>query len=247
MQSAVSEVTSGVQILIRGIGLVLRRPRLALLGMVPPLFVSALMITLIALLGFFGLGPLTDFATGWVPEALRMAARILIGVVIMAVAILVAVVLFVSLTLALGSPVYERISIAVEREIRGAELPSSEPVLTGILRAARQSLAVVALSAVAAVMLFLVGLIPAVGAVLSLALGAITGGYFLVVEMISGPFDRWGMRRLGQKVDAVNANRGKALGFGVPVFLIFSIPMLSVIMFPAATAGATLLAHDLTS
>src|SRR5690625_1623242 len=105
-------------------GLVLRRPRLALLGMVPPLFVSTLMITLIALLGFLGLGPLTDLVTGWVPEGIRMAARILIGIVIMALAILAAVVLFASLTLALGAPIYERISIAAEKEFRGAELQS---------------------------------------------------------------------------------------------------------------------------
>lgn len=245
MTLLLDDLCSGLRYLFRGMGIVLRNRRLALLGMVPPLLVSAVMVTGIGLLGFFGLAPLTGFATGWVPDPLRLWVRIFLGAVIMVLAIVVAVVLFVSITLAVGSPIYEKVSIAVEREVREVTPAPAEPVLAGVIRSGRQSVVIVLLSALTALVLFLLGLIPVVGALLSLVLGAVVGGYFLVLEMISGPFDRWGLRTLGDKIAAVNANRVRAGGFGIPVFLLFSIPIISVLLFPAATAGATLLAHDL--
>lgn len=243
--TTLGDLQSGFGLLFRGMGLVLRRRRLALVGMLPPIFVSALMIALIAVLGIFGLGPLTEMATGWVPEALRTAARVFLGIVMLALAVVVAVVLFVSITLTVGAPIYERISIAIESEVRQPAMQFAEPVVAGILRSIRQSATIVILSALVAGLLFLLGFIPVVGTILSLVLGSVVGGYFLVFEMTSGPFDRWGLLSVREKVRGVNTNRAKAIGFGLPVFLLFSIPILSIVLFPAATAGATLLAHDL--
>src|SRR5699024_8107603 len=209
--------------------------------MVPPLVVSVVMTTMLALFGFLALGPLTEFATGWVPESIRMLARVLLGILAMVLAIVIAVVLFASITLAVGAPIYEKISESVQQAFGGAALAPQETMFASVVRGLRQSAVVVGLSLLFGVAAFALGLIPVIGGVV----GSLAGAVIIVVEMISGPFDRWGMRRLSEKFGAVNRNRALALGFGLPAFLLLSVPLLAVLLFPVITAGGTLLAGEL--
>ena len=41
--------------------------------------------------------------------------------------------------------------------------------------------------------------------------------------------------------------RSLVLGFGIPAFLLLAIPFLAIVVFPAATAGGTILARRLVS
>lgn len=240
-----SELKSGAAFLFRGLGVLLRAPRLALLGMVPPFVVSVVMVTLLALFSFLGLGPLTEFATGWVPESIRMVARVLLGILAMVLAVVIAVVLFASITLAVGAPIYEKISESVQQGFGETALARQESTFASVTRGLRQSTAIIGLSLVFGVVAFLLGLIPVVGGVVGSLAGAIVAGFLVVVEMISGPFDRWGQRRLSEKFRAVNRNRGVALGFGLPAVILLSVPLLAVLLFPVITAGGTLLAREL--
>lgn len=243
--SFASELGSGAAYLLRGLTVLLRAPRLALLGMVPPLVVSVVMTTLLALFGFLALGPLTEFATGWVPESIRMLARVLLGILAMVLAIVIGVVLFASITLAVGAPIYEKISESVQQAFGDAGLAPQETMFASVMRGLRQSAVVVGLSLLFGVAAFALGLIPVIGGVVGSLAGAVIAGFFIVVEMISGPFDRWGMRQLSEKFGALNRNRALALGFGLPAFLLLSVPLLAVLLFPVITAGGTLLAGEL--
>ena len=243
--SFASELRSGATFLFRGLGVLLRAPRLALLGMVPPFIVSVVMITLLALFGFLALGPLTEFATGWVPDSIRMLARVLLGILAMVLAIVNAEVLFASITLAVGAPIYEKISESVQQGFGEAVVAGQETRFASVTRGLRQSAAVIGLSFLLGVVAFMLGLIPVIGGIIGSLAGAIIAGFLVVVEMISGPFDRWGRRRLSDKFGAVNRNRGVALGFGLPAFLLLSVPLLAVLLFPVITAGGTLLAREL--
>ena len=241
----ISELTHGLGHLGRGIGFIFARPRLALLGMVPPLIVSALMVGLLISFGLFGLEPLTAAATGWVPESWRTAAQVVMGILVMVIAIGLAAVTFSSITLLVGTPIYEKISEAVEQACGGAPLAPEERLAASIVRSIGQSLTVIALSLLLAIPVFLVGLVPVVGGIIGVIAGVVVGGTLIVVELIGSPYDRRGRRRLGDKFGAAKGRRMVALGFGIPVFWLFSLPLVSVVLFPAATAGATLLARDL--
>lgn len=241
----ISDITTGLGFLGRGIGFITRNPRLALLGMVPPLIVSALMIALLISFGIFGLDPLTAAATGWVPESWRIAAQVVMGILVMVIAVGLAVITFSSVTLLVGTPIYERISEAVEQSCGGVVTAPEEKLAASIVRSIGQSIAVIALSILLAIPVFLVGLVPVVGTVVGAVAGVVVGGTLLGVELIGSPYDRRGLRRLSDKFAAAKGRRMVALGFGIPVFWLFSIPLVSVVLFPAATAGATLLAREL--
>ena len=121
------------------------------------LFVGVLVVLLAEI------GPMvravTPFANDWGPDAAGVL-RVLVGIALIAGAILLMVISFTSLTLALGSPLYDKISESVEAEF--GDVPVlAEPVSRGVRRAVRQALALIAFSAPVAVLLFLAGFIPA--------------------------------------------------------------------------------------
>jgi CysZ protein len=65
---AATEALAGVALLGRGLGLVARRPRLFVLGAIPPLVTSTLFVVVLVLLFTRGdavVAALTGFADGW--------------------------------------------------------------------------------------------------------------------------------------------------------------------------------------
>ena len=95
-----------------------RRPRMFLLGAIPPAITSVIFTGLLIAL-ITQLEPLvewlTPFADGWT-RGLATTVRVLIGTALGAGAVLIMVISFTTLTLALGSPLYDKLSESVERE-----------------------------------------------------------------------------------------------------------------------------------
>lgn len=240
----IGNALGGVRHLGAGIGFVVRAPRLALLGMVPPLVVSVLLIAALVSVGL-GLSSITDALTGWAPDGWQGLLQVVVGVVVMLVAIVLAVIVFSSLTLIIGAPIYEKISEAAEAACGGVSDLHEEKLSAAVVRSIVQSIALLGLSLLLAVPVFLLGLVPAVGGLLGAVAGALVGGTMITVELIGGPYDRRGLRSLGAKFAAGRGRRARLLGFGVPVFLLFSVPFVAVVLFPAATAGGTFLAREL--
>lgn len=248
MRAAPAEVVAGAGLLLRGARLLARRPRLFWLGAIPPALTSVLfvgvLVALIALLDPITRG-LTGFAVGWSP-ALTGVIRVVVGVVLVGGTVLGMVLVFSTLTLALGSPIYDRISEAVDHELGGVPVSASESAVAGARRAARQTVALLAVSALGAVAFGLVGLVPLVGQVGAIGGGALFGGWTLVLELVGSPLERRGVRTLSGRRLALRRRRARTLGLGVPAFLLLSIPFVSIVIFPAATAAGTLLARDLS-
>ncbi|HZA29939.1 MAG TPA: EI24 domain-containing protein, partial [Propionibacteriaceae bacterium] len=118
MANAVGELATGAGLLARGLALIVRRPRLFLLGAIPPAISSLIFIGVLVVL-FTQLDPLvrmmTPFAETWAPRTASVA-RVLIGLTLAGGVILLMVISFTALTLALGSPLYDKISESVDRE-----------------------------------------------------------------------------------------------------------------------------------
>lgn len=234
----------GVRLLGRGLGLVLRTPRLLVLGMVPVAITLVLFLIGLGVLLFFLADlatAMTWFASDW-PQSPRTLIRVLAGVAVVGVAMLLGVVSFTAVTLVVGEPFYERISARAEQWCgEGPQQP--EP---GAWRSLRDGLVdsarLVAVAAVAGLGMFLAGLMPAVGQTVVPVVAATITGWFLALELVGIPFSRRGLR-LPDRRRALAAHRPAALGFGTAVFLCFLVPGGAVLVMPAAVAGGTLLAR----
>jgi CysZ protein len=71
-------------------------------------------------------------------------------------------------------------------------------------------------------------------------LGACVAGWMLTVELTSVAFDRRGYG-LPKRLRLLCRYRALALGFGVPILLLFLLPFGAVIGMPRAVAGGTLI------
>lgn len=247
MATAVSEFVAGARLLGRGLGLVARRRRLFWLGALPPLVMSVL-FTAILVVGVINLPAistaLTPFADGWPPN-LATLFRLLAQLGLLGGGVLVMVISFSTLTLAIGSPIYDQISEYVDRELEPTLRAPEEPVLTSTARSVRQSFTLIAVSAVVAVLLLVAGLVPVLGQTVVPVVSAIFGGWMLGLELVGSTFERRGLPRLADRRAAMRRRRARTLGMAVPTFLLLAVPFLGVVVFPVATAAGTLLARDL--
>lgn len=243
----IREALSGVGTLFHGLAIVVRRPRLFLLGALPALITSLLFLAALVTL-ILNMEDLvawaTPFAAGW-DSPWRGLVRGSLALGVLVGSILVMVVAFTTVTLTLGAPIYDKIAEMVEEEMGGAPEAFEEPLIASIIRATRQAVALVLVSLVVTLCAFLLGLIPVVGWVLGPVLTAVMGGWLLCIELVAGAFDRRGLLRLRDRRHHMGGRRWRVLGFSIPTYFLLAVPFVAVAVFPAATAGGTILAREL--
>jgi len=240
----VNNVFSGVRYLFRGIGYWARRPKVMLLGAIPALIATILLVAgLVALaMNLTDLSAwLTGFAADW-DGVWRTSIQVVAGVLIFAFAGWIAILLFTALTLIIGDPFYEAINGRVEAEY-GPVNEVEQSFWSGIGKSIVDALRLLLITVPLGILLFALGFIPVVGTILAFVLGALVGGWFLAVELTAYPFNRRGIR-YGEYRRLLKSRRGMAVGFGTTVFLLFLIPLGAVLVMPAAVAGGTLMARD---
>ncbi|RCK70755.1 hypothetical protein DT076_04975 [Desertihabitans brevis] len=241
----ISNALAGAALLPRGLRLMTRRPRLLGLGLIPPLVVSLVFGAVFVLLAVNAMdlaAALTPFAAdwGWVE-----AFRVLVAIALLVAAGALMVIAFSAVTLAVGSPLYDRIGEEAEDVLGDVPTAVEEPLLRSVPRTIRQVLTLVAISALAALPLFLLGLLPVVGTVVGGLLSAVFGGWMITTEMVGGGFERRGRFRLRDRWAAMRRQPARTLGFGVPLFLLLALPLVAIAVFPVASAAGTLLAREL--
>lgn len=243
----VREVFGGFGVLLRGLGIVLRKPRLFLLGALPALitsllFLAALITLAVNLVDLVAWA--TPFAQDWdtVWQGLLRGA---LSVALLAGSVLVMVVAFTTVTLGLGSPIYDKIAELVEQELGGAPEAPDEALVASVTRSVRQSVGIVLVSLTVTVGAFLFGLIPLVGWMVAPVLTAVMGGWLLCIELVASAFDRRGLLRLRDRRHHMGRRRWRVLGFSLPTYFLLAVPFVAVVVFPAATAGGTILAREI--
>jgi CysZ protein len=239
----IPELLAGVGYLGRGLGYWRRRPRLMLLGLLPALLAFVLLVAALVPL-FWHLdviaAALTPFADTWA-DGWRIALRIGAGAAVGIGGLVLAWAVFTALALAIGDPFYQRISDAVEHDLGRADEGSGSSLGATI----RESIRLVLLGLLAGVVTMLLGLIPGIGGVLSAVLGVVLTGNLLARELTDRAFDAHDVpaeRRRALR----RGRRSRVLGFGALTQLCFLVPLGAIITMPAAVAGATMLAGDLT-
>lgn len=243
---AVREFFIGIGFVFRGFKFWAQHPGLAALGAIPPLVVGAVVMTLMILL-IVNVGTFvtwaTPFADGW--DALwRDLLRFTAGALLTVGAGALFVLTFSAISLAVGTPVYDRISKAVDDELGAPEQRRQLGFWATLGKALTDALILVLIALLVALLVFAVGLIPGVGSFLGFVLGVILGGRALAVDMTGTPMDARGLT-LGERRARLRASRPRTLGFGMACYLLFMIPLVAVFAMPAASAGATLLTRSL--
>src|SRR6266480_7057917 len=216
---------------------------IGLLGKGPALIAFALLVTAFVLLIYF-IEPetraLTWFADGW-PKDAQDLVRLFAAVAVIGVGGFLAIIVYTGLTLLIGDPFYEKISERVEARLGGIPGGAVDlPFWKELRRSIGESIRLVVFSAVVGVLLFVGGLLPAVGQTVVPVIAAFIGGWALTMELTGIPFARRGLR-LRERRRILRQHRWLALGFGVSVFVCFFIPLGAVLVMPAAVIGATLL------
>lgn len=229
----------------QGLGILLRSPRLLLLGAIPAVLTALLLIGALVALGYWidDLSALvTPFADDW-SEGVRSAVRVAAGVALFAAALVIGVISFSALTLAVGGPFYEHIAEKVEDGLGDTsgtvELSWSRLLWLGL----RDGLLLVLWSLLFTLPLVVAGFIPVVGQTVVPVLLALVTGWFLALELIAVSFYRRGMD-LRQRRQVMRGRRGLALGLGVPASLLCAIPFAAIIVLPVAFVGGVLVARE---
>mgnify|MGYP001160719547 FL=1 len=244
--TGMSGVAAGIRSFLAGLRWVVRNPGWWFLGLVPALLALVLYVLAFVLLALH-VGDLTrlvtPFAEGW-PEGLRGVFRFLVGVLIFGTGLVIAIKTYVSVTLVIGDPFYEKLSERVERDMGGLPEAPEVSLWRSIARSVRDSVVIMLWVAALTIPLFVLGFVPVIGQTVVPVLGALVSGFFLAVELTGLPMERRGLLR-HDRFTILRRNLGAALGFGVVAFLIFLIPLAVVVTMPAAVAGSVVLVRTL--
>lgn len=243
--SRVSDFFRGVALLGRGFAVWRSAPGLMLLGLVPALIVAVAFAA-----GIIALGinleniavAVTPFANSW-DEPWRTGIHVVAGLAFLAVAVLLVINTFTTVTLIVGQPFYERIWRHVEERSGGIGQERASGFWRSTGRGIADGLRMLVPALLVGLGLFLVGLVPVAGTALAAILGALVGGWYLAIELTGLAFEARGVG-LRERRRALRSRRALTRGFGVATYLLFLVPLGAVIVMPAAVAGATLLARQ---
>ena len=243
---ATRDLSDGLRYAAGGQRWMARHGRLWAWGMIPALVALAGYTVALVALAVWG-GDLvawaTPFADHW-DHAWRQAFRVLLTVTLFGVGLLLAVVSFTAVTLLVGQPFYEELSGRVERAEGGDPPESGLSLWRELLVALREGVVLLLWLALFGVPLFVLGFVPVIGQTVVPAIGFGVSGFFLTLELTTVALQR---RRipLRDRMRMLRSRVWLALGFGVPLVLLFLVPFVAVLAMPGAVAGATLLARDL--
>lgn len=179
----------------------------------------------------------TPFADDW---GWRDTFRVLAGIVVFVAGLGLAVLTFTAVTLVIGEPFYEKLSEKVEEDLGGLPDGPDQPFWRSFFRSIRDSVITLGYVLMFTIPLFVLGFVPVIGQTVVPVLGAMVSGFFLTVELTALAMERRGLARK-ERFALLRSNKAVSLGFGVPIFLAFLVPLVSVALMPAAVAGAAML------
>lgn len=236
----------GMSILADGFRLGWRTPRLAILGMVPPLVVGIAFVVGLVVLGLNAsaiVAALTPFADGW-GDPWPAVVRVVLAIALVVGAAAIGVLLFAAVTLLVGAPFYERIWRRAEERLGGIPDEVELSVGQSIAKGVDDGLRLAGVAILTGIVVLVLGLIPVVGPVAGWIGGALVGSRALAIELSSMPADARGMS-LDERRRLLDTAPDVARGFGLAVYLLFLVPGGAVLGTPAATVGGMLLVREL--
>lgn len=241
------DLTAGVRYLGRGQRWAVGHGRWFGFGLLPAVVTLVLYAGALTALAFFADDVAiwaTPFADEW-DEFWQESLRIVFAVLFWIAGLFVSILTFTAVTLLVGDPFYEKLSEQVEESEGGCPPGTDRPLWLELWTSLRDSLYVLWRMLLFTVPLFFLGFLPVVGQTVIPALGFAVSGFFLAVELSSVAMQRRGIP-VRERVRILRTRKALALGFGVPLVLMFLVPLVAVLLMPGAVAGAAMLVRDLT-
>ena len=238
------DLAAGVRCLWEGLRWCGRHPRQWLFGLIPALITLLMDIAVVVVLIVYTPDLVTwatPFADGWA-EPWQTLTRIAAGIILVGVVLLLAVLLFTAMTLAIGAPFYDKLAEHVDDEF-GTPAEADRPIWRNVTAAISEGVLLLVYAGLSGVVLFVLGFIPVAGQTVVPVIGACVSGFFLTVELTSTPAQRHGLT-FRQRFGRLRRHKALAVGFGTPVFLLFLVPVVAVVLMPPAVAGATVLTRE---
>ncbi|MDQ3405619.1 MAG: EI24 domain-containing protein [Actinomycetota bacterium] len=247
MIKPIKDFGAGVGLLLHGFRLVLGNRSLLVKGALPALVTSVVLfggLIVLAVTADDIVAWATPFADDW-SQTWRAALRTAVAISVVVAAVALSMLVFAGLTLIIGGPFYESIAEEVEDTVLGG-VPEANDLgwVRSALAGLRDTVGLVLLALLCAIPLFILGFVPVLGQTVVPVLAVCVGAWLLAIELTAIPFVRRG-RALSERRRTLRRGRFLTLGFAVPVYLLCLIPFAALIVFPAAMAGGTLLAHTL--
>jgi CysZ protein len=242
---SVRDFVTGIRLFGRGLGILLRSPRLLLIGALP-----AVLTTLLLLGGLVALGTwiddlsalVTPFADGWA-DGWRTAVRLAVGVALFCGAVVVGLLSFTALTLAVGAPFYEHIAEKVADGLGDGADVAEPPWWRLLWWGLRDGFVLVSRSLLCTIPLLLLGFVPVLGQTVVPVLLALVTAWFLALELVAVPCYQRGMD-LRARRELMRRRRPLALGLGLPASLLCAIPFAALVVLPVAFVGGVLVVHE---
>jgi CysZ protein len=235
----------GVRLFGRGLSILLRSPRLLLIGALPAVLTALLLLGgMIALV--YRIDELaalvTPFADSWA-DGWRAAVRVAAGVVLFGGAMVIGLISFSALTIAVGAPFYEYLAEKVDDDLGHAPGTAELPWWRLLGMGLRDGLLLVLRSLLFTIPLLFAGFIPVIGQTVVPVLLVLVSAWFLALELVAVSFYRQGIG-LEQRRVLLRQRRALALGLGVPASLLCAIPLAAIVVMPVAFVGGVLVAHE---
>jgi CysZ protein len=241
----VRDFISGARYFGQGLGMLLRRPKLFLIGMLPAVLTTALLagatIALITNIGHLA-ALVTPFADDW-SGGWRLAARFAAGLTLVGAAVLLGLVCFTTVTLIVGGPFYEHIAERIEDDLDVTEGHVGLSWWKLLRLGVRDGIALLLRSLIFTFVLFLAGFLPVVGQSVVPVLLVLVTAWFMALEVVAVPFYRRGIDLRGRTA-MLRPRRLLVLGLGLPAALLCMIPLMAIVVMPVAFAGGVLVALD---
>jgi len=159
-----------------------------LLGVLPAIVVFVVLLFL--LVALVELAPaiatwLTPFPGTWGQDTrILLRAALIVALIVGGVAL--SAVLYTALTLAVGTPIYDRISRAVEDSHGGIAAEVRRPVLPQVVEAIANALRMIITAAGLGLVVAVIGLVPVVGTVAAAVVAAVGAGRIIAGELLPG-------------------------------------------------------------
>ena len=225
---------SGTGYLIRGIRIT-TRPELR------PFILIPLLINIIVFSGAVWVGMvyfesmlnyLLPESSGWWSESVRVLTWIMFGLI----ALLMIFFTFTITANIISAPFNSLLSVKVE-ELLAGKRPVEAPFVSTILPALMNECRKLFYFITTGTLTFIVLLIPGIHIISPLAWASFTS-WMLALEYIAYPMENHNIFFSGARRE-LKRKKSAALGFGLSVMLATTIPLINLVVMPAAVAGAT--------
>lgn len=241
---------AGFGTVFRGIGLLLREPKLRRLAIAPTVVSIVLLVLLVGGAGLFSNDLLNLIwrpdSGGWIGGLLR-AGHVLASLLVFLLLLLVTGALFFFGATLAAEPFIDPLSEGVERAL-GAE-PAKGP--GGVGQTVRNTVWIfrdvgldISLFVLAQILVWLLAFVPGVGPVLHLGVGWLVNAWFAGLEMTTGAAIRRGYRGRA-RWRALRRDTPRILGVGTAAVLLLLVPIVQLLTLPIAIVAGTIAVVDL--